>query len=56
MNKKESSILQQKARGTYKRNELIRLLHSQGENFAWLGKQFRMSRQAVRKICNGGSE
>lgn len=61
MNSKALSILQQKAKGTYRRNEQIRLLAKDGENFASLGRMFKLSRQAVRAIVNqsnakGGNE
>ena len=50
MNSKEASILQQKARGTYKRNEEIRQLAKDGWNFAQIARRYSMSRQAVRAI------
>jgi len=52
MNSKDRSILHQKAHGTYKRNEIIRQLHAQGENCAELGRQFKLTRQAIRKIIS----
>lgn len=50
MDSKEASILQEKARGTYKRNEEIRRLASEGRNFAEIARRFSLSRQAVRAI------
>ena len=50
MDSQERSILQQKAHDTYERNEYIRMLHRQGKSLASIGRQFRMSRQAVFKI------
>ena len=50
MNSKEASILQQKARGTYKRNEEIRKLASEGQNFAQIARRYSLTRQAVRAI------
>jgi len=53
MNKQQRSILQQKAKKTYKRNQYIRWLYSQGEeNMAEIGRQYGITRQAVRKIIN----
>jgi len=57
MDKTALSILHQKAKGTYKRNEYIRKLFSQdGENYAEIGRQFHITRQAIRKIVQEGSE
>lgn len=56
MDKIKLSILQQKAHGTFKRNELIRQMKRQGENMAEIGRQFRLSRQQVRIIVSEGSE
>ncbi|KKN34681.1 hypothetical protein LCGC14_0791080 [marine sediment metagenome] len=44
------SILHQMARGTYERNQQIRILHKSGENMAQIGRWFKISRQAVRDI------
>ena len=52
MDRKEKSILFQQVAGTYKQNEIIRLLHRQGENMAVLGRQFRLTRQSIRKISS----
>jgi len=54
MNKQQRSILQQKAKKTYKRNQYIRWLYSQGGegNMAEIGRQYGITRQAVRKIIN----
>ena len=46
------SALLQKAKGTYERNQQIRKLASAGENYAQIGRWFKLSRQAVRKIVN----
>ena len=54
MDHTERSRIQEKAAGTEKRNELIRSLHAQGENMAELGRQFKLSRQAVRRIVKAG--
>lgn len=45
-----NSILHQMARGTYERNQQIRILHKSGENMAQIGRWFKLSRQAVRDI------
>jgi len=50
MDSKEFSILHQKARGTYQRNQQIRKLYRDGENMAQIGRWFKLSRQAVRGI------
>lgn len=54
MNQKQRSILQQKAKGTYKRNEYIRWLYKKGGegNMAEIGRAYGITRQAVRKIIN----
>ena len=52
MDRKQSSVIQQKARGTFKRNQYIRWLHKQGENMAEIGRQVNLSRQVVRKIVS----
>ncbi len=54
MNKKQRSILQQKAKKTYKRNQYIRWLYKKGGegNMAEIGRAYGISRQAVRKIIN----
>jgi len=44
------SILQEKARGTFKRNEEIRKLANEGWSFAQIGRRFSLTRQAVRAI------
>jgi len=50
MDSKELSILHQKARGTYERNQQIRKLYHGGENMAKIGRWFKLSRQAIRDI------
>ena len=50
MNTQQRSLIQQQARGTEQRNQSIKLLYAQCGNMAELGRQFRMSRQAIRKI------
>ena len=50
MEAKQVSILQEKARGTHKRNEEIRRLASDGFNFAQIARRFALTRQAVRAI------
>ena len=50
MNSKEASTLQEKARGTFKRNEEIRKLSSEGQNFAQIARRYSLTRQAVRAI------
>ena len=52
MEVKRLSILHQKAKGTYLRNQQIRKLCRDGENMAQIGRLFRLSRQAVRAIVN----
>lgn len=54
MNKQQRSILQQQAHKTYKRNQYIRWLYSQGneKNMAEIGRTYGITRQAVRKIIN----
>ena len=52
MNSQQASILQQKARGTYQRNEQIRQLARTGTNFAQLGRWFKLTRQSIRKIVS----
>lgn len=47
-----NSILHQKANGTYERNQQIRKLASDGENYAQIGRWFKLSRQAIRIIVN----
>ncbi len=56
MDKKQSSIIQQKARKTYKRNCYIRWIHKQGENMAEIGRQQGLSRQSIRKIISEAEE
>ena len=56
MDKKQRSIIQQKARATFKRNQYIRWLHKQGENMAEIGRQQGLSRQMVWKIVNEAEE
>jgi Mor family transcriptional regulator len=53
---KSLSIIQQKARGTYQRNQQIRQLVSNGENMAQVGRWFKLSRQAVRQIVAQAGE
>jgi len=50
MNSKEASQLQEKARGTHKRNEEIRRLAGEGQNFAQIARRYSLTRQAVRNI------
>jgi len=50
MEAKQVSILQEKARGTHKRNEEIRKLADDGFNFAQIARRFALTRQAVRAI------
>lgn len=52
MDSKELSILHQKAKGTYQRNQQIRGLAMDGENYAQIGRWFNLSRQAIRKIVS----
>jgi len=52
MDKKRLSIIHQKAKGTYQRNQQIRQLEKEGENMAQIGRWFKISRQAVRYIVN----
>ena len=52
MNSKEASVLQEKARGTFKRNEEIRKLANEGNNFAQIARRFSLSRQAIRAIVH----
>jgi len=55
MDKKQRSLVQQKAKKTYKRNQYIRWLYDQGEeNMAEIGQAYGISRQAIRKIINEG--
>lgn len=56
MDKIQSSLIQQKAKGTLKRNQYIRFLHKQGENMAEIGRQLSLSRQTVRKIISEAEE
>jgi len=49
------SIIQQKAKGKYDRNEQIRLLAKNGSNYAEIGRLFNLTRQAVRKIVGEAS-
>ena len=50
MEKEWRSILMQKALGTYQRNEKIRKLARGGENYAQIGRWFKLKRQVVRRI------
>lgn len=50
MNSTQRSTIQEKAKGTYQRNQSIRLLYAEYGNMAELGRQFKLSRQAIRKI------
>jgi len=50
MEAKQVSILQEKARGTHKRNEDIRKLAKDGWNFAQIARRYSLSRQAVWAI------
>jgi len=50
MEKKKLSILLQKARGTYLRNQQIRKLYQEGENMAQIGRMFKLKRQTIRHI------
>lgn len=53
MDKKQRSLVQQKAKKTYQRNRYIRWLYSQGEeNMAQIGRQYGLTRQAIRKIIS----
>ena len=53
MEKKKLSILHQKAKGTYHRNQQIRWLANDGSgNYAQIGRWFHLSRQAIRKIVS----
>ena len=56
MDKKRFSILHQKATGTYERNQQIRKLAQEGVNYAQLGRMFKLTRQAARKIVNQPGE
>ncbi len=50
MNTAQRSIIQEKARGTYNRNEYIRFCYTKNDNMSEIARQFHMSRQAIRKI------
>ncbi len=52
------SVIQQKARGTYDRNQQIRKLYLAGVivNMAELGRIYKITRQAVRKIIKGNGD
>ena len=52
MDTKRRSITQQKARGTYQRNQQIRTLFTSGENMAQIGRWFKLPRQVIRKIVS----
>ena len=52
MDTKRLSITHQKAKGTYQRNQQIRKLFQEGESMAQVGRWFKLSRQAVRKIVS----
>jgi len=52
MEKRKLSILHQKVKGTYQRNQQIRKLANGGENYASIGRWFKLSRQAIRKIVS----
>ena len=54
MDTKTRSVILQKARGTYLRNEQIRVLAKAGENYAAIGRMFKMTLQAIRKIVLSG--
>jgi len=56
MDKKRLSITHQKAKGTFERNQQIRALFKSGENMAQIGRWFKITRQAVRKIVNEPGE
>ncbi len=56
MDRKTLSILQEKARGTYRRNEEIRNLSKHGWNNAQIARRFALSRQAVFAIVRRGYE
>ena len=47
-----SSLLQQKAKGTFQRNKQIRQLAKDGENYAQIGRWFKLTRQSIRKIVS----
>jgi len=52
MDKERLSITHQKAKGTYLRNKQIRSLFNAGESMAQVGRWFKLTRQAVRKIVS----
>tara|TARA_Y100000310_G_scaffold280251_1_gene299844 strand:- start:23 stop:193 length:171 start_codon:yes stop_codon:yes gene_type:complete len=56
MNQRRLSITHQKAKGTYQRNQQIRKLFHDGDNMAEIGRWFKLSRQAVRKIISEPGE
>jgi len=56
MKPKEMSILQEKARGTHRRNEDIRKLARGGFNFAQIARRYCLTRQAVRAIVKKSFE
>jgi len=56
MEAKRLSITHQKAKGTYQRNQQIRKLFRDGENMAQIGRWFKLTRQAVRKIISEAEE
>jgi len=56
MNTKHRSIIQQQARGTYQRNQQIRKLFNNGANMAEIGRWFKLTRQAIRRIVSESGE
>ena len=56
MDKIKNSILQQKAHGTWDRNQYIRYLYKTVGNMAEVGRQFHLTRQAIRKIVTRGND
>jgi len=55
MERRDRSILQQKASGTYDRNRYIRFLYKadgSDNNMAALGRKFGITRQAIRRIVS----
>jgi len=52
MEAKRLSITHQKAKGTYQRNQQMRRLFAEGESYAQIGRWFKITRQAVRKIVS----
>ena len=50
MESKQRRIIQEKAKGTYQRNQSIRLLFDQYGNQAEVARQFNISRQRVQQL------